>query len=558
MSKSMRVHSGFGRGLCAGAAALLVTVAGGAAGQAELAASSHPRSAESGVTRLLGEPRPGIDVPAVVMSPLSVSTRPTTSDFATALDADLDAAMALGGLETVHLVGLPLSAGELIDLDLERVRVTDPDAVIIHGDQQAARRGDEPLNVMFSGEVAGEPDSWAYVSFSRYGVRGIVEIAGETHIISSGKLGLPAGSVVEPVVYNLTHLPEGEISWVEFACSVIDTPAVEGEGDGPVAARGSEEEPDPCRVVDVVIETDAEFGGLFTGSGNDGLAAQEAHNAYVESLVGANNVIYGRNVNVRLNIVAVRSWVGAEQGDDPWEGTSTFSRLLELRAAWTPTSTPIAVDEWQSVHMFSGARLGGGIAYLSAICNPNFSHAVSADLSGFFPTTEVSPDVFEPISNRSQNWDVVVTAHEWGHNFGAPHTHGLTPIFDGCGLGDCSDAENGTIMSYCQLCPGGVANIELNFADRILNEGIRPYLNFEARCDLEEVDAECDTPIAEEERCLADVNEDGVLSFSDFIAWLVYFNQGDLRADINVDGQITGGDFNAWLVAFNLGCEGYD
>jgi Bacterial Ig domain/PA14 domain len=53
--------------------------------------------------------------------------------------------------------------------------------------------------------------------------------------------------------------------------------------------------------------------------------------------------------------------------------------------------------------------------------------------------------------------------HEMGHNFGAPHTHDHTPPADGCGANDCTLAYEGTIMSYCHLCTGGMSNISLKF-----------------------------------------------------------------------------------------------
>jgi hypothetical protein len=48
-----------------------------------------------------------------------------------------------------------------------------------------------------------------------------------------------------------------------------------------------------------------------------------------------------------------------------------------------------------------------------------------------------------------------------GHNCGCNHTHDLG--VDSCtSPGGC--ISNGTIMSYCHLCPGGLANITLEFA----------------------------------------------------------------------------------------------
>ena len=60
----------------------------------------------------------------------------------------------------------------------------------------------------------------------------------------------------------------------------------------------------------------------------------------------------------------------------------------------------------------------------------------------------------------------MVFTHELGHNFGAPHTHDLNPPVDNCAGGDCSVTPNGTIMSYCHGCPGGLENIRMEFHSR--------------------------------------------------------------------------------------------
>jgi hypothetical protein len=98
----------------------------------------------------------------------------------------------------------------------------------------------------------------------------------------------------------------------------------------------------------------------------------------------------------------------------------------------------------------SGANLGGGIAYLSTLCDTaqDFSFAVSGNIDGQVPF---------PIAVGPLNWDFMVTAHETGHNFGSPHTHDFSPPIDQCAFGIC--ITDGTLMSYCHLCPGGLASI---------------------------------------------------------------------------------------------------
>ncbi|UCC30603.1 MAG: hypothetical protein JSU86_20710 [Phycisphaerales bacterium] len=109
------------------------------------------------------------------------------------------------------------------------------------------------------------------------------------------------------------------------------------------------------------------------------------------------------------------------------------------------------------------------------MCDEGVDYALVSGLSGYFP--------YPLQDNHAQNWDIVVVAHEFGHVFGAPHTHEVNPPIDTCGLG-CGGPTDGTIMSYCHTCPGWVENILLRFHERIVYEWVLPFLNYDVECDL--------------------------------------------------------------------------
>jgi len=54
--------------------------------------------------------------------------------------------------------------------------------------------------------------------------------------------------------------------------------------------------------------------------------------------------------------------------------------------------------------------------------------------------------------------------------------------------------------------------------------------------------------------CLADVNGDGMLTPTDFTAWINAFNNNLPECDQNGDGACTPTDFTAWIANFNAGC----
>ena len=287
-----------------------------------------------------------------------------------------------------------------------------------------------------SGKVSGEADSHAFLAVSDAGTFGYVESGGHTYIISSG----PFGRGLPTVSYDLTAMPPGIVDPPAWTCATpAPEVAPEQPGDGGVAGTP------PCRQVRVAFETDYEYLQLFGGSTG-------AATGYVATLASALTSIYSRDVNTRLAAVYSRLWTTPS---DPWTATNTTDQLDQFVGYWNINMTSIARDV---AHFLSGRGLGGGVAYLPGLCNGT-PFGVSANLAGFFPTPLVD--------NNGQNWDIMVTAHELGHNFGAPHTHSYVPPIDGCGNSpqDCSAAAggNGTIMSYCHLCGGGMTNIKLRF-----------------------------------------------------------------------------------------------
>jgi hypothetical protein len=55
--------------------------------------------------------------------------------------------------------------------------------------------------------------------------------------------------------------------------------------------------------------------------------------------------------------------------------------------------------------------------------------------------------------------------------------------------------------------------------------------------------------------CLADVNHDGMVTPTDFTAWINAFNNSLPECDQNGDGNCTPTDFTAWIANFNAGCN---
>ncbi|MBI5862899.1 MAG: hypothetical protein HZB38_00010 [Planctomycetes bacterium] len=229
-----------------------------------------------------------------------------------------------------------------------------------------------------------------------------------------------------------------------------------GESDG-----GQGRSTPPCRTAVLAIETDYEYTAALFGGNADAAAA------YVATLLGSVSAIYTRDLNVRLQVGYLRLWATAA---DPWTSADMGAQLGEFQAYWNANMTGVYRH---LAHYLSGRPLGGGVAWVGVMCHPTYGYSLSS-LNGYFP---------QPIvMNHGANWDLMVTAHELGHNFGAPHTHDMTPQVDNCANGDCSVAPNGTIMSYCHFCPNGLGDVRMEFHPRSINETMLPHLA--AACTL--------------------------------------------------------------------------
>ncbi|MBZ0173382.1 MAG: zinc-dependent metalloprotease, partial [Phycisphaerales bacterium] len=232
----------------------------------------------------------------------------------------------------------------------------------------------------------------------------------------------------------------------------------------------------PCRVARIAIDSDWEWTAERFG-GNAEAAAE-----YALFLTAAISEVYRRDVNVRLVVPFLRTWSG---NNDPYTGNTSPDPLDQVRAHWVSEMGHIGRE---LVHLLTGANTSyGGVAYVGVLCNTGLGYGVSAYMNGSFP--------YPLQMNSSSNWDLVVMSHELGHNFGTLHTHdGYNPPIDRCGI-DCGGSHDGTIMSYCHICSGGLINIDLRF-HTLVQTVIEDYMANSAPCDLTMENAALDDSIA--------------------------------------------------------------
>ena len=385
-----------------------------------------------------------------VTSPLVRTSEPSPwrSYSAATVASDLErfeaiAVMSRQSGQDVLVEGVPLGSDLTVDLLLHAVDSITPESRFVSAELLPDGTVQEtdlpaPTLVVLAGRVDGHPDSQAMIAEGDMGTAGYVRLGDRTFLISSG----PEGGAKPTLSFDVGLMPEPALALAPIACTLLE---IEGQPGGTETMGGLAGGDLPCRKVGIALETDNEFLDLFS--------SQSSANAYASLLVTATSEIYQAQFNTYLEVEFVRLW----SNNDPWDAGNTSSQLTDFRNYWESNMTSVERD---LAHFLSGRGLGGGVAWLGGLCGGSYAYAVSANLNGFFPY---------PIQdNSNQNWDLMVFSHETGHNFGSGHTHdSYSPPIDGCGNNDCSLASQGTIMSYCHLCSGGLSNMRMSFHPRV-------------------------------------------------------------------------------------------
>lgn len=378
----------------------------------------------------------------------------TISSFVSAADQiELDQGRLFGLEIGEHTLveDVPLGASGVFTFDLERFSILNPDSLVVEGTADGDRALPPSELVLLKGSVVGEDDdSLVFLSVGRFGVQGFVSRHEELWSISTGPyVGLlgPNQPIWVTSSAELSDLPPS-VCQVDPNDPVWQPPvedAAEMEPSLHSVARGV-----ACELAVIAVDSDYEFTANLFG-GNTAAAAD-----YAMTLLAGVSTVYERDVRVALSVGYLRVW-----GDDvdpygsPNEDLEGF--LNKVRNVWRST---MSSQSRVVVQGLSGRNLGGGVAWVNTLCSTAWGYGVSANLGGSFPM---------PIGDHlGGNWDLMVVAHEMGHNFGTGHTHdSYDPTIDDCGNGDCSSAWGGTIMSYCYGCPGGMANLVMAFHPRV-------------------------------------------------------------------------------------------
>ncbi len=415
-------------------------------------------------------------VPCAAASPGAAEPSPTVqtapdAGFEMEIPAALRTQPAFG--ESIRVPGFHIAPGQKATLELRRISIVAPHARLVVRSAGVDRRLDyDPDRVtLLAGTIENRPESSVFLAHSPdFGYAGRIDDgAGTLASIASA----PTDSGPSPDRLRISNAPPP--SRPAPPCG-LDT-------SGWADPMGLEDTFSADFLVELAVDTDFDYFEMF----DDTNRAMD----YLLMLYGQASFVYSRDSGIRLTLSFTRLWTDP---DDLFNSPSPFP---EFRDYWNDNMDAVHRDAAQ---FCSGRRdfPFGGQASLSAVCDRR-SYSVCGYVGAGLGDLDVPSHL---------NSDLVVIAHELGHNFGSPHTQDRD-------IDDCNDPfappQRGPIMSYCgQSYSGGDANHDTRFhtdSTRLM----RAYLTSRIDC----LDRDCNanfiadtTDIAD--GASADTNANGV------------------------------------------------
>jgi len=345
----------------------------------------------------------------------------------------------------------PVAPGERAAVVLTRFDVYAPDAKIWKvGRSGALTEVPRSKLAFFRGQAAGDPESRVFVAVDPAAstFSGFSSTAAGFQEIRPLREIEPRALASEHLVGAAEPLVAGTGTETAWSCDQSGAPLefLENKAEASTTLPLFEEAITSLHTATIAVDTDNElintkFGGNATTATN-----------FIASLFASMTVIYERDLLIRL----VQGTTFLRTAADPYTSTgTTFDKLQEFGNYWNANNSGI---NRAAAAMLSGRGGAGaaGIAWLDVLCSKT---------SGYSYTQLYTS------GTTLRSGEVMVVAHEIGHNFGSPHTHCYNPPLDNCyntesgcytGTKSCPTATTingvasvtGTLMSYCHL--GGI------------------------------------------------------------------------------------------------------
>jgi Metallo-peptidase family M12/Fibronectin type III domain/SprB repeat/Reprolysin family propeptide len=330
---------------------------------------------------------------------------------------------------------IPMTDGELT-LELEAASIFADNFTLTEAvGQNTNRKYAYPKGLYYRGAISGKPGSVAAISIFDNEIIGVLADKVNGNMV----IGAIKDAEGNPTGQHIIYKEKDLLIRNTIACDTDDKDLVDPHEHSPLPQfdfSNANVQYVGCPV-SVYVEAD---NSIYTGNGSNTINVGN----YVTGVFNILATIYA-NENIHTHIREIKVWTVA----DPYVSATNTATALNLFN--TQMSTGFNGD---LAHLFSFRGLGGGRAYIGAMCGSmGIRTAVSGNMSNSynqFPT---------------YSWSSMVITHEMGHNLNSPHTQSCS--WPGGAIDNCFTTEGGcppgpapvnggTIMSYCHLVAAGI------------------------------------------------------------------------------------------------------
>jgi hypothetical protein len=247
---------------------------------------------------------------------------------------------------------------------------------------------------LYKGTLDGAPDSWARLSLRDGLPRGVIWDGRDLYIVDAAPDAVNDGAA-GTVMFKLADAAlERGVSFMDDAVDKPSDPAAAYDAlIGELRTRAQAVEGGvPTEGVAISVLGDAAFLARYAGEAQ----ARDAILARLNIVDG----IFNAQLGIELQVVSVDIAAGFMADlSTTTESSPLLESLGQLRQR-TPQLAGTGLT-----HLFTGRSLNGdsaGVAYTLALCSPRFGASLA-------------------MAHNSATLDALITAHEIGHVFGAPH-----------------------------------------------------------------------------------------------------------------------------------------
>lgn len=368
----------------------------------------------------------------------------------------------------VRIEGWPVAPAERADVALTRFEVYAPDAKIWTDNGKVRTEVPRSRLLFFRGQAENDPETRVFVAVDPAAatlsgvtatadgtlqeIRPLREAQLQAALAGEAVAGVEDGPGEEYLVGSAEPLPGARTgaAQVPLTCDQTGAPLefLENQAEATTTQPIFAAAITSLHSAAIAVETDNELiNGKFGGN------ATTATN-YIANLFAQMSIIYERDLLVRLLQGHTILRTGAT---DPYTSAgTTVDKMMEFGNYWSANYS--SVNRAAAIMLSARGTAGAaGVAWIDVLCSKSNGYAYN---QVFTSGTAVSSS------------EVMIVAHELGHNFGSPHTHCYNPPLDNCyntasgcyaGTKTCPapatingvTGVTGTLMSYCHL--GGIA-----------------------------------------------------------------------------------------------------